>query len=62
MTYKIEICGNQTLAGSDARALERLTFQTFETEKSATQAVDALAASWFNPQAIWDIVSIMEVA
>lgn len=57
--FKIEICGNVQMAGSDARALERLANQAFGTEDAATQAVDALASSWVNPQGVWDIVAIV---
>lgn len=56
--FKIEISGNTQSAGSDAVALERLTWHDYASEAEAVKAVDSLAADWANPDAIWDIVTI----
>jgi hypothetical protein len=57
--FKIEVCGDIQKAGSDAKALERLENQEFNTEEAAYLAVDNLAANWANPQGVWDIVAVV---
>jgi hypothetical protein len=60
MAFKIQIDGKINMAGSDKGALERLSWKEYATEKEASDAVDALAANWHDPAAVWDIVSVTE--
>jgi hypothetical protein len=57
--FKIEICGDIKMAGSDNAKLERLTNVEFDNEESANKAVGELAADWARPQGIWDIVAVI---